>query len=411
MDLKLTAGQEEALQAIRLIRKSEFGGDVAVINGYAGTGKTTLLKVLAEEFGEHLLVVTPTGKASQRVKEVAPVNAMTIHRWLYWPSEDDKGNVRFSVRDDIQTPPGNLLIIDEASMVSQDIWKDILRACQEKHLNIVAIGDGFQLPPVVKDKKDPFSILAPEFPANIKVHMTEVVRQALDNPIIRISMAVRENTDFTNALMELPAVSEKKLTEKGLQTWSAGGAVICHRNETRHMVNTQVRRARGLKDISINEPLLVLRNNYDLDRFNGEVVTLQEITETVAESFRVRDWNKGIEMGMKFIAIKLEDNLKAIISEEQVLGLADEYSDKFIHRACRKAAWAHWPGDQDDYYPPYLHANFGYCLTAHKSQGSEFPLVLVAMEPSIKLFTTQGRRWLYTAISRTRGECTLCWLS
>jgi len=410
MNLTLTEGQQKALDVIhRIMDRNAL--DVGIISGYAGTGKTTLLKVLAEELGDNLTVVTPTGKAAMRVREVAPVNAMTIHRWLYVPKEDENGDIHFRLRPDVAPPPHGIIIIDEASMVSREVWSDLRDTCWSQGTSIIAIGDGFQLPPVTDDN-DSFSLFdpnftAPNFSETFKVNMTEVVRQALDNPIIRISMEVRKTPDFSTVLMGLPAVSEKKLIEHGLRTWERGGAVICHRNKTRHRVNREIRQARGLHGLSTNEPLLVLKNNYNLDRFNGEVVTLSRIGETIAESSTIKF--KGQSFGMKLLEVMVDDVMPALIGEEQVLGLADEIGTKAIESAARRAAWAYYPDESDG--PPYLHANFGYTLTAHKSQGSEFPSVLVVIEPSIRLFTPQGRRWLYTALTRTRGECTLCWLT
>jgi len=402
-----TEGQEKALGLMRDVIKGNRQ-EVAVINGFAGSGKTTLLKVLAEEYNGNLTVVTPTGKAAQRVREVAPVNAMTIHRWLYWPEEGPNGEVSFKLRQDHEAPQNNVIIIDEASMVSREVWEDLSDVCFFMGVSIIAIGDGFQLPPV-NDKEDTFSLLSPDFQTGFgpprRVDLTEVVRQALDNPIIRISMAIRESQDFGRALKELPAVHRNRLNESAHQTWERGGAIICHRNATRHQVNREIRAIRGLKGISANEPLLVLKNNYALDRFNGEAITLEGITDVVAESSTVK--HKGKSTGVRFLEARLEGGAEAIIGEEEILGLTDEMGFRPLEIAARRAAWAHY---DEEPYPPYLHASFGYSLTAHKAQGSEFPSVLVLMEPSVKLFSPQGRRWAYTAISRTRGECTLCWL-
>ena len=108
-----TAGQAEALAVIRSMpEKFPGGGGLAIISGFAGTGKTTLLKVIAQETPD-LFVLTPTGKAAVRVKQAAGCDAMTIHKWQYTPVKNEEtGEYRFDMKEakDLRLPPNRTLI-------------------------------------------------------------------------------------------------------------------------------------------------------------------------------------------------------------------------------------------------------------------------------------------------------------
>ena len=417
-DFVPTAGQAEALAVIESMpEKHEGGGGVAVISGYAGTGKTTLLKVLAQKYPD-MFVLTPTGKASVRVREAAGCEAMTIHRWMYTPRKDEKtGEYKFDQRqsDELRIPVNDTLIIDEASMISKQVWDHLYFYCQALGLNIVLIGDGFQLPPIEVDPtKKSFSIFHEDFQAHHRVNLTEVLRQALESPIIRISTLIRTEADITGAITQLEIVMEKKLDEALVETFQNQGVIICHRNATRHETNAKIRRLRGLTDevLVSNEPLLVTRNNYQLNVFNGEVFTLGGLFSNHGP-IPVVDRYKNKSMFMNFREVSFTDNAnRAIICPEEVFGKVGDIDPDAIYKASRSVAKRHYNdmyGDSEQ-APHHMHANLGYAMTCHKSQGSEWPTAVVMMESSVRIGTQEGRRWLYTALTRAREKVRVCWL-
>ena len=95
--MNLTAGQQQAIDTIAEMKRDwPNGGAVCVISGVAGTGKTSLLRVLGEIYHDRLVVVTPTGRAAVRVKEATGIKASTIARWQYIPHEDEStGHLKF----------------------------------------------------------------------------------------------------------------------------------------------------------------------------------------------------------------------------------------------------------------------------------------------------------------------------
>lgn len=413
--MNLTKGQEEALVAIRDLKKAfQEGGGIGVISGYAGTGKTTLIKVIAQENPKQF-VLTPTGKAAVRVREAAGVRAMTIHRWLYEPIEDkETGEFTFKLREEVELPPSSLLIIDEASMVSYNVFKDLYSLAKEHQLNIVFIGDGFQLPPVeFETAKQDFSVLSEVFPSDFRIHLTEVLRQALDSPIIQVSMRLREGDMF--ALEGLGSIPHADLEVVAAQIWEDSGATVVHRNQTRHQINNGLRKRFGfpVDQLQKREPLLVVKNNYMLDIYNGEIVTVQSSPQSLEGAVAVADRYKNASIFSDYLLADIE-NAQIVFSDVEVFGKLNDVRQGPIRKTGNRIIDRHYPREEDDdsidLRPRFLHANLGYALTAHKAQGSEFADVLVVIEPSVRLHHLEGRRWAYTAVTRGKKRVRLCYV-
>lgn len=400
----LTDGQSCALDMV--MRAAKHQPSVCVIGGYAGVGKSFLIRVIAEQLGEPV-VITPTGKAALRVHELSGLPARTIHRWIYKPMEDrETGAMIFQRRslDEIEVPSNRLVILDEASMVGREIAEDILQLCRDLFLTLVIVGDNFQLPPVAPPNTAPFSLMTAEFAESIgaeRVVMEQILRQAADSPIIRASMRLRKG-ERMGALQEIPFIGADSFWRAAHQCFEKGGVTICHRNATRQQINAGLRTMLGygaIEQPQTGEPLLVLKNNYDLGYFNGEQVPFESWIKPPPDDGReiIRDRYKRIDEYVRFGCATLGD-CKAIVALEELHGRLHSGMST-IARAGKKWALREgvWTGDQ---VASVLHANFGYCYTAHKSQGSQWPYVLVVMESSIRLNEEDGRRWMYTAITR-----------
>lgn len=430
----LTKGQELGLAMIGRLKRDPKSPNappnIAVLGGYAGSGKTTLLAKACEALGGMPIIVTPTGKAAIRVKEATGIVASTIHSWLYDVEDNiESGDLVFKPKETMQIKRGevNVLVIDEASMVNQSLWNDILEACRRCGMNILIVGDPFQLPPIpdrrASEYDSEFSLLAPDFPADERVLMTEIVRQALDNPIINASMLIRAG-QIAKAVSGMPKLFPAQVLDKAAEIIATGdGALIVHKNETRNRMNVAVRKALRKPDnhIQDGEPLLVLQNNYRLSRYNGEIVTFKNWIEPPGNEHKIKDWIRKQEAFSKFGIAQLDTNDldmwgHAAVSVDQIFGrlahisipainkIADilygaKHVDPYLLSTMSKMEAQELLG------PPFLHANFGYCLTAHKAQGSEWNRVIVCLEPSVRMQTEEGCRWIYTAITRSKEEC------
>jgi exodeoxyribonuclease V len=411
-----TNDQERAIEAVRrAMSRNEHS--VTVIVGYAGVGKTSLILFLAHEFGLPC-VIAPTGKAALRIREATGLDASTIHRLIYAPHEDPKTGATVFVRrtaDEIEQylPRSRLLILDEASMVGPDVWTDIITVAKQHGLKLVVIGDGFQLPPVMPPKSPPFSVLLPNFAAQLnaeRVEMTEVLRQAQGSPIIRASMGLRQGQGKA-ALRELQVIQHQQIASVCLAVYQEKGVTICHTNSTRHGLNAGIRQMLGIYDEmpQPGEPLMVLRNTYDAGVVNGETITFPgwERTPDVPEAITDR-YNPELHEMARFGSIRAANDVPVVLALEEMHGRLKS-SVKAISIAAMRWARLNNVFTGGGNVAPHLPVNFGYAYTAHKSQGSAWPFVFVIIEPSIRVNEEEGARWLYTAITRAESMVALFW--
>jgi len=411
LPFKLTQGQDQAFEMSRRVARVE-GHACGIIVGFAGVGKTTLIKVLGHEHGTPM-VVTPTGKAALRVREATGLQARTIHRWIYKPVVDPKtGVLKFARREgnDLEIPRSRMVILDEASMIGPEIWKDVRQVCDQHELKLIVIGDGFQLPPVQPRDAPAFSVLTPAFAAELgaeRIEMTEVLRQAQDSPVIRASMALRAGWGV-NAFRELEKCDRNNFGQWALNGHKWGGVTICHRNATRYQLNAMFRQSLGIYDEmpQPGEPLLVLKNAYEVGLVNGESITFSGWTHEPAQYTRVFDRWKNVEENTRFGGSIVVDDATATLSIEELHGRLNAGPVSIEIAASR---WARTENVlSNDRVATHVHANFGYVYTAHKAQGSQWPGVLVVIEPSVRLDEEEGRRWSYTAITRAQQTAGVC---
>lgn len=432
MDIDLTTGQT---RAVEMINSTQAGG-VYVVAGPAGCGKTTLLTAAAGR-EESPIILAPTGKAALRVREATGLSARTIHRWLYSPVEDEWGDVTFTRREELEIPESRRLFLDEASMLQQEVWEDLSEVAEQHDLAIILIGDSFQLPPVTKEKGEPFSVFSPSFPCSDRVNLDQILRQAADSPILKAANAIRSGSDPWKALAALPRLSGPALMQKVVRVAaSPDGAVICFKNETRNRVNGIVRKALGRSGpLETGEPLMVIKNNYRLKGeggdglFNGERVIFLSWRYVSGRSFMLARRGRSEDPPtVRFAVGTVGDGQSrpeetCLLCLEEVGGTVFNFSDLKI--ASRRWLQANEnvlksvPGVKmvepkrkrmdDGKVPSFslLHANYGYVATCHKFQGSQADEVVVLAEPGIRSHTEEGRRWLYTAITRAKK---LCWI-
>jgi len=404
----LTQKQKEAHDKILAISKKRFSRPyVFRVRGYAGTGKTTLLKVVHERIGR-FVSVAPTGKAALRISEAAGLDASTVHRWLYNAQPDPTtGEIRLVRKrpEEVDVPESGLLVVDESSMLDEQLWEDIYDMCSLVGMNIVLVGDGFQLPPVAMKEGRLFSVMDDAFMCDDGVDLTEVMRQALESPIIRASMLLRGN-DAPEALTLLPHVKKASLLDEAQGLLGGGGALICHANKTRHTLNNAIRKrlfADKTHIIHVDEPLLVLKNNYSTvpNMYNGEVVPFMGWDHEPKDKVKVSNMFKQLSGEMSIGVAEIGSyGATAALALEMVKGsaeaevLGEEAFAPAVKRLYGKGM-------------PFLSANFGYTLTAHKAQGSEWGEVIVVVEPTVRPNDYFGRRWLYTAVTRAKNSCKL----
>lgn len=324
--IALTAKQQEAikmgLEASENAKKGNPG--LYKLTGYAGTGKTTVLKNIIHALGGILKckIIAPTGKAAIRAIELTGIGK-TLHSWAlrmteveHFDSTDEatkrliKVEPVFAIKDvsDKDFPDSSLVIIDEASMVSYSAWCALWYIHKNHSVSLLFVGDDFQLLPIA-DKMDTAKVIdrygAGVIPplldscSNVKnfrplvdipfvkeVALTEVHRQALDSPLLRAASAVRDPVSF-DLETELGGIEKIKLEELcpkyGPRIKKTEVKVIVWKNESRVKLNHYIRNGIGISGpLQQGEPLIVRKNNYRINMVNGVTFTFPGFGRTVA---------------------------------------------------------------------------------------------------------------------------------
>lgn len=328
------------------------------LGGYAGTGKTTIIKTIREVLSCRSVVSAFTGKACN-VLQRKGINAQTIHSLIY-DCFQDKDGWHFSKKIHLPYSP-KLIIIDEASMLSTDLYNDL----KSYRIKLLFVGDPGQLEPV---GDNPNLMLAPDYVLS-KIH-----RQAESSPIITLASHVRTGVGACLTHRRLGQsgeviIRDKKITPEQLLTYSQ---FICAKNKTRQDINSAVRAYLRYPNqlLVVGDKIIVLRNNLSFGVFNGMILFVDEIRNDLAEHWEV----------------KCHD-------EVNNTHFIDVWKHPF-KTALKK----------DEYIPKcYVYCDFAYAITCHKSQGSEWDKVVVWDEwlpPSV----WDMKRWRYTAITRAAKQ-------
>ena len=381
--MQLTSSQTAALESI--LAGVDAGVPLLSLSGAAGTGKTTLIKVLADNLlGAE--VCTPTNKAAQ-VLNSKGILATTFYKKFYVLEETVDGKPRFISCKKFQAenngglPDGKMshtpiLIIDEASMVTSRMIHEMQRMCD----TLILVGDHNQLPPV-GDRDHPQGIFG-----SLKhtAELTEVMRQAEGSLILTLADALRRDDASVGKMLRHfePEGSFQDLVREGAQ-------MIAFTNKERQRINHVCRRVLGFdQPVPMPGDRMVVTNNFSEDFINGTVFTVDHFDwdgKNALAEIRIGGWTTTMNM-VPFI----KDQIGS-----QRLVLEENFD----------------PKDDDELR---LEATFAYCLTAHKAQGSEWQDVVVFDQRSLIRKVAENdprgalspdefaRRWTYTAITRAR---------
>lgn len=356
-----TEQQSAALKAVAQWYNSKPRKQIFRVFGYAGVGKTSLAKHFAQSIKGTVLYAAYTGKAALMMRNNGCTNAATIHSLIYKPEDDEAGGVTFHVNLASPLRKAALLVIDECSMVDQILAEDVLAF----GVPVLVLGDPAQLPPV--SGAGYFTNAEPD------VMLTEIHRQAKDNPIVYLATKVREGGKLdAGTYGESQVCADINSTEEFI----GYDQVIVGRNATRSGLNSMIRGMLGRADPlpMIDDRLICLRNEKRLGIFNGEMfrVTALEPSKSVNSYFN------------KYALIDADTEERRLLVK--------------VHNAFFDGStipdWKFRKGSQE--------FDYGYAITAHKSQGSQWNNVLILDESWC--FREDARRWLYTAITRAQNK-------
>ena len=221
----------------------------------AGSGKSTLVKFIISALNvdpENVCYVAFTGKAATVLQQKGCPNARTAHKLLYQARPTSEGKYIFTPRDELDGFY-KIIIVDEVSMLPKSMWELLL----SHGVYVIALGDPGQLPPV--NPEDDNHILDKPH-----VFLDEIMRQAQESEIIRLSMHVRQGlpiSDFEAAGAQVQIFKRSQIVS-GMYEWA--DQILCATNATRTTINNFVRQQRGYQSTpQIGDKIISLRNHWD----------------------------------------------------------------------------------------------------------------------------------------------------
>jgi exodeoxyribonuclease-5 len=361
--------QEEAMKAVRKWMADKNAPQVFRLFGYAGTGKTTLAKTIRQEVKGRVQYGAFTGKAALVMQTKGCINARTIHSLIYKIVDDQAPEPEWELNPESEVRGARLVIIDECSMVDEALGTDLLSFGTK----VLVLGDPAQLPPV--GGAGFFTAQEPDY------LLTEVHRQAKDNPIIRLSMMIRAGKDLPRGDYGSVQIFDRWKVDQDFinERMRTANQVLVGMNKTRHTYNTNMRQLKEIENPNpiLGERLVCLKNNRKKGLLNGGIWTVIDTGNVTQKSvtLSVVPQDAGV----------VKQECKVYVHPFFFLGREQEIEKN--HRR------------------HYDEFDFGYALTVHKSQGSQWDDVLLVDES--KVFREDARRHLYTGLTRAAEKITV----
>jgi exodeoxyribonuclease V len=363
--LDLSTEQEAAVEAIGEWLEGpgkNWRQPVFRLFGPAGSGKTTLVRAVIERHDDALLAAF-AGKAAYVLGQRVGSPAQTLHSLIYYPAQcpgpkgaatlcshrKDGPHVSFTVNHGSPLESAEFLIVDECSMVDGLLGQDVLSFGKP----VLALGDPFQLPP--PEGCGFFTNAEPD------VLLTEIHRQEEGGEVLDLATAIRTGQDYS----ESPCLADDHTVIEEFEM----DVAICGTNRTRTRMNRFVRGGKGyLAELpEPGEKVVCLQNSATLNLLNGQML---DVVESVPKD------------GHNYTAY-----LRDPLTERRYTVPATSTD---LHRESPSIP----------YTPELARLTFGYAMTCHKAQGSEWDRVLVIDE-----WKWENReRWLYTAVTRASEQ-------
>jgi exodeoxyribonuclease V alpha subunit len=371
-EIELAAGQKDALTMA-------VTQGVTIMTGGAGVGKTATAKAIIQFWLDHkqrVVACAPTGKAALRIQESTGLEAQTIHRLLGWTGSGFSHNSRYPLE-------GDCFIIDEASMLDLSI-ADALIAAIPLSAQVLLIGDVNQLPSIAAGNILRDMIQAGVFPV---AQLTEVFRQAAASKITQCSYAVnagqmptlevisKSTSQFETDCVWLKCgasvipkaiewLFQEKLPQLGYQPADIQYLAPMHKSDSGNIATNQLVQnlwnpvltgKKKIKEFRVGDRVIQTTNDYNQSVFNGDIGTIEAISTKDEETtihIRYPDWQEPTGKLIEYTVAQLDNVMLA------------------------------------------------YSITIHKSQGSEFPVVVIPLSTQHSMMLQ--RNLLYTAITRGR---------
>lgn len=373
---------EKQIEAI----KKALTNNILIITGGPGTGKTTIIKAIVEmyqklndfsydELTERLALLAPTGRASKRMSESTNLPATTIHRFLKW----NKDNNEFLVNE-YNKDFSELIIVDEVSMIDINLLDSLFKGLTD-HIKLILVGDANQLPSV-----GPGQILKDLIESEVvdRVELDLLYRQSEDSYINKLAIEIKDNTISPNF---------KDLRDDyAFLSCSSSSIKINLKN----LCNQIIQKGYDYKMVQIMAPMYMGENG--IDNLNKE---LQEVFNPKSDD------KKEIIFGD--IVFRENDKILQLVNmpDENVFNGDIGVIKYIIPSSCSESKKNEIYVDYDGLVVKYLPKDFnkikhGFIISIHKSQGSEFDLVILPISHSYNRMLY--RKLIYTAVTRAKRK-------
>jgi exodeoxyribonuclease-5 len=378
--MELTKRQQEGLKVavLRYQNKEKY----TCISGYAGSGKSTLVKFIIQSLPgvdpeTDVVYATFTGKAAQVLLKKGNKNVSTLHKLLYESLPRPDGTW---YRKPVERIPYKIVVVDEVSMVPQSMINQLFKY----HIYLLALGDPFQLPPINKD--DVNTLLDKPH-----VFLNEIMRQAQESEIIRVSMDIREGKSIDVLNGSEVKIFKAEDFEESMLLWA--DQVLVATNQTRINLNNTMRqllnREGGPQE---GDKVICLKNDWANPNAMGDVMvngSIGTIHNFQFDSSVHPLLQPGLILNFKpDYAETYNDNFNDLLVDYRLLLKGENTVNKNNFNIFKRIAR---PKELD----------YAYAITCHKSQGSEYDKVLVLEE---WLKGGDHARWLYTAATRAKEK-------
>ena len=439
-----TEGQSIVLYHLSAFLLSQKENPTYILRGYAGTGKTTLVKALVKTLpmiGMKYVLMAPTGRAAKVLSSYTGQNASTIHRRIYQAKTFPDGSIRITRAEN--KSKNALFIVDESSMIGEQrefggssLLDDLLSyVFSGENCRLLLIGDTAQLPPVESSESPALNCdyLKSEFPVTAATYeLTEVKRQALESGILYNATDIRQLLSqklyeyhlpifhlqgFDDIQKIEPEAFEEMLYNAFANTSDNEAVIVCKSNKRANMFNQAIRgRILNIEgEIATGDKLMVVKNNYfwangnDVISFiaNGDMAELRKIKHfedmygfrfaDVELSFT--DYPDAPNLEAKILLDTLNSNSPSLTEEENkrlFSAIEEDYMDipnrRERYKEMKKNPWFN-----------ALQVKFAYALTCHKTQGGQWNTVFIDSSLNLKeTLEVEDLRWLYTALTRAQ---------
>jgi len=415
--------------------------EVFIINGFAGTGKTTLIKAVIDslqELGLNYSLMAPTGRAAKVLSNYTSKPAFTIHKKIYRQRNVQDGIQKFGMN--FNAAQNVVYIVDEASMLSDStsentifgsgsVINDLFRFIFNEHkCKLLLIGDTAQLPPIGSPNSPALdaNYIETNFfktPAYVTLHT--VIRQAEDSGILSNATTIRQMLDSETISLpklktfpDVESIDGSMLLEALESSHNKVGIqdtiVITRSNKMANRYNDGIRRMILWKDSTIckGDYIMVVKNNYywtekekDLSFIaNGdiaEIVSIDKYEDLYGFNFadvtlKFPDY-QDMELSVKIILDTLSSE-SASLTYEQSNKLYTEVCADYAEIKNKKTLYEKIK--KDPYYNA-LQIKFAYAITCHKAQGGQWKHVYIDHGFfTDEMVDKEFVRWLYTAFTR-----------